>query len=233
MKTMKNFPLKATALVFAGTALLSCGRDANDPGLEYAPDMYHSKAYEPLREIEKNEFNYREGGTNMRYPVAGTIARGKMAYYTHISKDSVEIAATRLQNPLVRNEKNLAEGKVLYTRFCQPCHGAEGKGDGLVGQKYKGVANFTAGNIKNVSQGHIWHVITNGKGRMYPHGSQVNPEERWKIAMYVATLQDPEAAAAAAAAGTSATTGEPAGTAEVNTNQVTGTSTDPTKDTQN
>ena len=47
----------------------------------------------------------------------------------------------------------------------------------------------------------FFHVITHGKGRMYPHGSQVNPEERWKIAMYVATLQNPEAAAAEAAAG--------------------------------
>ncbi len=33
--------------------------------------------------------------------------------------------------------------------------------------------------------GHIYHVIANGKGRMLPHGSQVNPEERWKISLYV------------------------------------------------
>ena len=61
MKAMKNFPLKAAVLVFAGGALFSCGRDANDPGTEYAPDMYQSRAYEPLREIEKNKFNEREG----------------------------------------------------------------------------------------------------------------------------------------------------------------------------
>ncbi|WP_345600388.1 hypothetical protein, partial [Thermocatellispora tengchongensis] len=39
------------------------------------------------------------------------------------------------------------------------------------------------------NDGHIYHVIQWGKGRMMPHGSQVNPEERWKIAMYVRALQ--------------------------------------------
>jgi mono/diheme cytochrome c family protein len=227
MKTMTKITFRAATIAFAGSLLAACTRDANDPGTEYAPDMYHSRAVEPLREYARNEFNLREGGTNMRYPVAGTVARGHLAYYTHIPKDSVEIAASRLKNPLEFNEKNLAEGKVLYTRFCQPCHGEQGKGDGLVGKKYKGVANFQAGNVKTASQGHIWHVITNGRGRMWPHGSQVNPEERWKIAMYVATLQDPEAAAKATAA--TATTAEPGGTTTVNTNQVTGTTQDPQK----
>jgi len=35
----------------------------------------------------------------------------------------------------------------------------------------------------------IFHVITHGKGRMWAHGSQVTPEERWKIAHYIHKLQ--------------------------------------------
>ena len=227
MNHLKLHSLKAAVLLFAGSALFSCQRDPNDPGTEYAPDMYHSKAYEPLRETagKSNPFNYREGGGNMRYPVAGTIPRGKMAYYNHIAKDSVGIAAVKLQNPLEWNEKNFNEGKVLYTRFCLPCHGEQGNGQGLVGIKYKGVANFQSGAVKGAPQGHIYHVITNGKGRMYPHGSQVNPEERWKIAMYVRFLQRGEQPATASAA----TTADPGGSTTVNTNPVTGTTTDPTK----
>ena len=40
-----------------------------------------------------------------------------------------------------------------------------------------------------MNDGHIFHVITYGKGRMWPHASQVNPEERWKIVHYVHRLQ--------------------------------------------
>ncbi len=40
-----------------------------------------------------------------------------------------------------------------------------------------------------MNDGHIYHVIEWGRNRMMPHGSQVNPEERWKIAMYVHVLQ--------------------------------------------
>lgn len=236
MITLKNFAKKAALVALAGTTLMACSTDPNDPGTEYAPDMYYPVAPEALKQTEPNKFNYREGGSNLRLPVAGTVARGKLAYYTHFKKDSLEAAAVALKNPLVMNEQNLAEGKVLYTRFCQPCHGETGKGDGLVGQKYKGVANFQAGNVKTATQGHIFHVITHGKGRMYPHGSQVNPLERWKIALYVSTLQNPDAAAAATVAAgepVSTTTAEPAGNNTVNTNQVTGTTTDPTKDTEN
>ena len=40
-----------------------------------------------------------------------------------------------------------------------------------------------------MNDGHIYHVIQWGRNRMMPHGSIVNPEERWKIAMYVRVLQ--------------------------------------------
>jgi mono/diheme cytochrome c family protein len=242
MSKLSTTTILGAALLFSASSLVSCTRDANDPGSEYAPDMYHSKAYEPLRQNagEYNPYNYREGGINMRLPVAGTVPRGKLAYYNHIPKDSLAQASAKLQNPYEYNEANFAQGKVLYTRYCQPCHGETGNGQGPVGVKYKGVANFASDAVKGASQGHIFHVITNGKGRMWPHGSQVNPEERWKIAMYVRSLQGqaPPAGDATAPANngegeTPADQANPAGQSDVNTNPTTGTTTDPTKDTAN
>ena len=58
-----------------------------------------------------------------------------------------------------------------------------------VGIKFKGMPNYTAGADKTMNDGHIYHVIQWGRNRMMPHGSIVNPEERWKIAMYVRVLQ--------------------------------------------
>jgi mono/diheme cytochrome c family protein len=98
----------------------------------------------------------------------------------------------------------IAGGKILYEIYCDHCHGATGTGDGKVAagvtveepgrgqvQKgtYNGVANLKGDALKNISEGHIFHVITHGKGLMWAHGSQISVEDRWKIAKYVKTLQ--------------------------------------------
>jgi len=93
----------------------------------------------------------------------------------------------------------LEQGKVLYETYCKHCHGAKGGGDGKVAQgakingeehsSYPGVANLRGDAYKNITEGHIFHVITYGKGLMGAHGSQVSEEDRWKIAKYVKELQ--------------------------------------------
>lgn len=181
---------KATFIVLSTALLFSCGRTSTDPGLEYAPQMYDPIPYEALKQVEGQTNPNNPGGLNMREPAKGTIARGKLPYYAHVSAKSAEEAATMLQNPLQVNEEVLAEGKILYSRICSHCHGETGAGDGLVGQKFKGVPNFQTGRYATLPQGHIYHVITNGRGRMMPHGSIVNPEERWKISLYVQQLQN-------------------------------------------
>jgi mono/diheme cytochrome c family protein len=195
MKGLLNLGFKASAVLFSGALLVACN-NPQDPGLEFAPDMYHSVPLDPYSQIKENLYN--PGGMNMREPAAGSVARGKMGYNMYISKDEAEVAGVELKNPLEYNDLNLAEGQVLYTRFCASCHGDQGDGQGLVGVKFKGVPSYSAGRVAELPAGHIYHVITNGRGRMMPHGSQVNPMERWKIVMYVQQLQGGEAPAPAA-----------------------------------
>ena len=94
-----------------------------------------------------------------------------------------------LTNPLDSSSAVLAEGKRLYGIYCTHCHGATGTQPGLVGEKYAGVPSYTSAAVKNLNEGHIFHVITHGRGRMYPHGSQLNIQERWAVVRYVQTLQ--------------------------------------------
>jgi cytochrome c2 len=183
-----NLSLRVSALLLSlGLATTACTHDGNDPGVEYAPEMYESIPYEPLRQTSFNTVN--SFGINERTPANGTIPRGKLNYYDHIPKDSVGMAERMLRNPFPYTKANLEEGKVLYTRICSHCHGEQGDGQGLVGAKFKGVPNYSAGAYKTMNDGHIYHVIQWGRNRMMPHGSIVNPEERWKIAMYVRVLQ--------------------------------------------
>lgn len=184
-------------LLLAATA---CENDHNDTGREYAPQMYDAVGYEPYRQIRPNTVN--PYGLNMRDPAQGTVSRPN--YHTtfgsgdstttdlmvyNIPKDSIGLAERVLTNPVPQTAKTLEEGKVLYGRYCIHCHGEGGKGDGLVGKEYKGVPSYSADAYKTMNDGHIFHVITHGKGRMWPHGSQMTPEERWKIVQYVHKLQ--------------------------------------------
>jgi mono/diheme cytochrome c family protein len=186
MSPSLKYGLSAASLVLT-LCVASCTPDPNSAGVEYAPEMYESIPYEALKQTRFNTVN--SFGINQRTPAQGTVPRGKLAYFDHIPKDSVRIAERTLRNPYPYTKANVEEGQVLYTRICSHCHGEKGDGQGLVGVKFKGVPNYSAGAYKTMNDGHIYHVIEWGRNRMMPHGSIVNPEERWKIAMYVHVLQ--------------------------------------------
>jgi len=203
-KTMlvKNSKILIVAGLVAGI-LSSCGSDPNDTGTEFAPNMYHSVAYEPMSQTEGDTNTINPHGMNMRLPVKGTVARNKFSGPDSLKKalldqdlisrgiphDSISYSEAALKNPLEATPENIEAGKVQYERFCQHCHGETGKGDGLAGKAYKGVPVYSSDALKTMNDGHIYHVITNGKGRMWPHGSQVSPQNRWKIVLYVHELQ--------------------------------------------
>jgi Cytochrome C oxidase, cbb3-type, subunit III len=206
-----------------GLTLWACQSGGENRGLEYAPQMYHSLAYEPLVMITDSTDTYanampfndyfktgKENGKylNMRQPVEGTVKRQNFVSVTgspiatkdqpifiyELHKDSADLAGRILKNPVPLDSAGLLmeEGKHLYLGFCAPCHGATGVGDGKVGAMYKGVPNYSAGRYKTLPEGHIFHVITHGKGRMWSHKSQLSPEERWKVVHYVQKLQKGE-----------------------------------------
>ena len=190
-----NFLKNISVLVLGVMLFASCNHNFDHiplhakPRWEFSPNMYNSVAYEPVTQIvdsvEYSGYNTSPGnkGMNLRQPVAGTIKRGFTPY--NIPKDCLNYASKHLVSPLAVNDQVLADGEVLYKRYCAHCHGPEGKGDGPVNEKFLGVANLTSGQLKDISEGHIFHVISQGKGRMLSHASQVSQEDRWKIAHYV------------------------------------------------
>jgi mono/diheme cytochrome c family protein len=220
--------LKSLLIGITGVALLaSCGAGGDDQGTEYAPNMYHSVAYEPYSQITDwnagrwltsieykpmtpggeghaefyNSNNLNPHHMNMREPAPNTVKRNAQGWLPYrLPNDSTGLRmADRLKNPLDSSAQVVAAGKALYEMYCDHCHGTKGGGDGKVGagitvdgkekSAYAGVPNYKSDALKNITEGHIFHVITYGKGLMWPHGSQVSPEDRWKIAKYVKTLQ--------------------------------------------
>lgn len=201
MKLVKT--LSILGIVTAGIVMGACRAGGDNQGLEYAPQMYHSVAYEPLtqitdesqgdwlsnREDEKGEFYnsniYNPHNMNMREPVENTVPRNKNGYLPYRLKAFELEEAALIENPIELSDEVLDEGETLYLQYCSSCHGAGGEGDGKAGLIIGGVANLKGGAYLDLPEGHIFHVITKGKGRMGAHGSQITPENRWKIVHYV------------------------------------------------
>lgn len=191
------------AIVGVSVGLASCSASGDYPGTEYAPQMYHSVAYEPLTQIKNEEegmwLSNREDGKgeffnsninnphamNMREPVPNTVPRSNNGMLPYRLRVADLEGAALVENPIESSDEVLAQGGVLYMQYCSACHGPGGEGDGKVGEVIGGVANLKGGAYLELSDGHIFHVITHGKGRMGAHGSQMSIEKRWKIVHYV------------------------------------------------
>ncbi len=205
---MKLSSIQVLGVLVVSVLVSSCAAGPDNTGLEYAPQMYHSTPYEPLTQItdesqgswlDSNEedghgefYNsnpYNQYKMNMRRPVANTIRRGTVLQQDFDATE-LEMAAEMWVSPFDSTQADIVkDGKALYDRFCEHCHGEKGAGDGLVAEKYAGVANLNGAAYLNITEGHIVHVITYGKGLMGAHGSQISVEDRWRIAKYVKELQ--------------------------------------------
>ena len=214
--------LKTALTILALGTIMGCTANGDNPGLEYAPQMYHSIPYEPLTQIkDKNHGKWlsnREDGLgefynsnpnnayeqNVRIPVEGTVRRTSdhMLAYAPVADEAAEAtvlpyrygkddleAAASVPNPLPETDEILKDGKRLYELYCDHCHGSGGKGDGTLSQVVLGIPSYSSPAKKNLSEGHVFHVITHGKGLMGAHGSQISEEWRWKIVKYVKQLQ--------------------------------------------
>lgn len=184
-------------LGLASLALLavSCGKgDPNSPGVEYMPDMYRSPSVEVYVDYENpNTISVKE-------PVEGTIvftadAANEMYNYPYPYENTFEDyerAGLELMSPVAMTEETVAEGKVIYQRFCIHCHGKTGQGDGSVpsNSEYPPPPSYTSNNLKNLPEGKMFHTITYGKGMMGSHASQLNKKDRWLVIQYVKYLQN-------------------------------------------
>ena len=196
-----------SAVLLGGTLLFSsCTKDQDSPGYEYMPDMYRSQAIEAyidygmVGDDERSDYaDSLKNTMSARKPVEGTIPFNndpKMAAimmpfpYGPMDLDQADREWKIPESYLEDIDGNVKEGKRLFGLFCKHCHGEKGQGDGGVVE----VGGFNPpspynGAYKNRSLGGIFHVITYGKGAMGSHASQLNKDERWKVAMFVRTLQ--------------------------------------------
>lgn len=177
----------ALLLALAG-GQAACGDDPTLPNFEYMPDMVTSGAYESF---SSNPVT-RDGRTFMA-PPAGTVPRGYAPL--HFAPGPVEAAraARELTNPIADSPLVRQRGETAFRRWCSPCHGGEGLGDGLVARRFPRPPSLTAEHARTLADGQLFHIITFGQGVMPAYGQQIVQEDRWKIVRHLRQLQAPAA----------------------------------------
>ncbi|WP_183552302.1 cytochrome c [Mucilaginibacter sp. AK015] len=184
--------LGTTVFVIAASIVITSCKDKRSTGWEYAPNMYEHIAYDP----DQANPNFKDGKT-AQVPPAGTIPIGFKRFDYPNTKEGYEKAGAEVTSLIAQTPANLAEGKALFTTFCSPCHGVTGQGDGVIVQhgyppppSYSKGQSSRGGAMKDLTDGKIYHTITYGVNAMGSYASQVSPDERWKIVMYVHHLQN-------------------------------------------
>ena len=117
-------------------------------------------------------------GASARPLVEGTVAQGAL--------ERAEAAAA----PPPVTPALLARGRERFEVFCTPCHGFDGTGTGRVVQRgFPPPPSYLSDRLKAAPAEHLFAVITDGYGVMYPYGDRVEPADRWAIVAYIRALQ--------------------------------------------
>ena len=208
---MSNRILKSqyTLLLILVTAMFfqSCVKHPDSPGYEYSDDMTRSQAIEAYVDyglVADNVNDSLKQTISARIPAEGSIPYSENKNtailnmpFNYAAGEDERIRAgqevvlpTHYYNNDDIAKANIAEGKRLYVLFCAHCHGDKGNGDG----KVITVGGYPAAppaynTLQDRTPGSVFNTITHGKNARGPHSSQLNKDERWKVAMYVRTMQ--------------------------------------------
>jgi len=197
----KNRVVVASFCILASAVVFSACKDKQSTGLEYARNMYDPLALNPDQPVSTtNELLKSFNGHTAQTPPKNTAPVGFIEEDIYPNtKEGYEAAGVNLVNPMEMTEANLKKGQHLYKVMCAICHGEKGDGQGhLVKiEKFSGVPSFhdpektssRGGLMKDLSAGKIYHTIKYGVNMMGSYASQLSPDERWKVVLYVQELQ--------------------------------------------
>jgi hypothetical protein len=166
--------LKLTAIVVAAAALAGCRQD-----------MHDQPKYTPLRPS-----TFFTDGRSERPLIDGTVARGHLnddaAFYTGKGPDGKPVDTF----PMPVTKDVILRGQARFNVYCAPCHARTGEGDGMIVQRgYRKPPSYHIDRLRQVPNGYIFDVITNGFGAMPDYAAQVPTADRWAIVAYVRALQ--------------------------------------------
>jgi mono/diheme cytochrome c family protein len=148
-------------------------------GCSLKQDMAHQPKNRPL-----SPSDFFTDGRSERPLLENTVARGSLA------DDALAVAKDSNNFPVPVTQELVERGEDRYKIFCAPCHGLQGDGNGMIAMRgMKHPPSYHEGRLRQVTNGYIYDVITNGFGAMYSYSAQIPPRDRWAVVAYVRALQ--------------------------------------------
>ncbi len=166
--------IQLAALLLAAVTLAACRQD-----------MHDQPKFIPLRSS-----GFFDDGRSERPLIDGTIARGHLnddlALYTGKGADGKPVDTF----PFPVTKDVVARGQERFNVYCSPCHDRTGQGNGMVVRRgYRHPPSYHSDQIRALTNGFIFDVITNGFGAMPDYAAQISVRDRWAIVAYVRALQ--------------------------------------------
>jgi mono/diheme cytochrome c family protein len=127
-------------------------------------------------------------GLAMRHPPAGTVPFGPLpdlAVATGLGPDGRPLERA----PLQPTAALLARGRNRFEVLCAACHGLLGDGQSQVALNMALRRPPSLHAYRDVSDGYIYRVISEGFGLMPPYAAELSIEDRWAVVGYVRALQ--------------------------------------------
>jgi mono/diheme cytochrome c family protein len=182
-----NIFTKIFSLILFAFLVTSClqERPSKEPPIHLNPNMDDQPKNQAMEESK-----FYTNKSAMRMPVEGTVARGNlnddMAYFLGKNVDGSFIKKL----PLPMTTELLQHGQKRFNIYCSPCHGRTGNGQGIVVKKgFLPAPSFHLDRLRQIEDGYIFNVISNGIRNMPSYKYQVPVDDRWAIVSYVRALQ--------------------------------------------
>lgn len=95
-----------------------------------------------------------------------------------------------MKNPVASNAESLKNGKELWIKNCQSCHGKSGHGDGPKAAQLKtDPGSFAPAEVQGQSDGALFYKIFEGREDMPNFKKKIpDQEDLWSLVNYIRTL---------------------------------------------
>ena len=105
---------------------------------------------------------------------------------------------TAKKNPIPLNAESLAEARKMFGYNCAMCHGktGDGKGDLAADMKLELRDWRDPASLEKLTDGELFWIISNGKGKMPGNGERDKERMRWNYVNLVRSFAKKDAAAA-------------------------------------
>ena len=97
----------------------------------------------------------------------------------------------KVSNPVKSSAESISDGKALFAKHCQSCHGKTGLGDGTKASELKTEpGDFSKADFQKQSDGSLFYKISEGRDDMPSFKKKISDaNDIWNVVNFVRTLK--------------------------------------------